>query len=79
MPNLKKSLGLFCPLARVRESLGFKSKFVIGPSNILFAGVYVCTFDSGNLTRLGSKGVKAKRVNCTHSELLSGSNACDPE
>ena len=36
-----------------------ESRLVIGPSNILFAGVYVCTFQPGNFTGWGSQGVKA--------------------
>ena len=35
----------------------FESKFVTGPSNILFAGVYVCAFQSGKFTGRGSEGV----------------------
>ena len=27
-----------------------ESRFVIGPSNILFGGVHVCTFQPGNFT-----------------------------
>ena len=35
------------------------SRFVIlGLSNILFAGVYVCTFQPGDFTGWGSEGVK---------------------
>ena len=34
-----------------------ESRFVIGPSNILFGGVYVCTFSPGNFTGWGSEGV----------------------
>ena len=34
-----------------------ESRPVIGPSNILFAGVYVCTFQPGNITGWGSEGV----------------------
>ena len=34
-----------------------KSRFVIGPSNILFAGVYVSIFQPGNFTGWGSEGV----------------------
>ena len=33
-----------------------ESRFVIGPSNILFACVYVCTFQPGNFTGRNSKG-----------------------
>ena len=35
-----------------------ESRFVIGSSNTLFAGVYVCIFQPGNLTGWGSEGVK---------------------
>ena len=34
-----------------------KSRFVTGPSNTLFAGVYVCTFQPGNVTGCGSVGL----------------------
>ena len=40
---------------------GTESRFVIGPSNILFAGVCVCvcvcTFQPRNVTGRGSEGV----------------------
>ena len=36
-----------------------ESRFVIGPSNILFGGVYACNFQPGNFTGCGSEGVKA--------------------
>ena len=32
-------------------------RFVTGPSDILFAGVYVCTFQPGNFTGWSSDGV----------------------
>ena len=35
-----------------------ESRFVIGPSDILFAGVYVCTFQPGKFTGWGSRGVR---------------------
>ena len=35
-----------------------ESRFVTGPSNTLFAGVYVCTFQPGNFTGWVSEGVK---------------------
>ena len=34
-----------------------ESRVVTGPSNILFAGLYVCTFQTGKFTGLGSEGV----------------------
>ena len=37
-----------------------KSRFVIGPSNILFGGVYVCTFQPGYFTGWVSEGVNDK-------------------
>ena len=37
-----------------------ESRFVIGPSNILSAGVYVCTFRPGNFTGCSNEGVKAQ-------------------
>ena len=33
-------------------------RFVTGPSDVLFAGVYVCTFLPGNFTGWGTEGVK---------------------
>ena len=33
------------------------SRIVIGPSNTLFGGVHVCTFQPGNFTGCGSEGV----------------------
>ena len=35
-----------------------ESRSVIGPSSILFAGLYVCTFQPGNFTGWGSERVK---------------------
>ena len=38
---------------------GIESRFVIGPLNILFAGVHLCgTLQPGNFTGRGSEGVK---------------------
>ena len=34
-----------------------ESRFVIGPSDILSAGVYVCTFQPANFTGFGSEGL----------------------
>ena len=34
-----------------------ESRFVIGPSNTMFAGMYLRTFEPGNLTGWGSEGV----------------------
>ena len=59
VPNLK-SLRLFF-LRPERTSIkthSIESKFVIGPSNILVVGLYVCTFQPGNFTGWGSEGVK---------------------
>ena len=42
------------------------SRFVLGPSNILFAGVYVCTFQPGHFTGWGGEGVNIH----THSHLI---------
>ena len=39
-----------------------ESRFVIGPSNILFEGVYVCTFQPGNCTGCGREGVNKERM-----------------
>lgn len=35
-----------------------ESRLVIGPSNVQSAGMYVCTFQPGNITGCGSEGVK---------------------
>ena len=35
---------------------------LIGPSNILFGGVHVCTFQPGNFTGWGSAGVKVALI-----------------
>ena len=40
-------------------------RFVIRPSDILFASVYVCTFQPGNVTGWGSEGVKAYTTKST--------------
>ena len=34
-----------------------ESRFVTGPSDMLFAGMYVCTFQPGNFTGWGYEGV----------------------
>ena len=62
VPNLK-TLTLFYPFAWARERISIKmlnaeSRFVLGPSNILFAGMCACTFRPRNVTSCGSKGVK---------------------
>ena len=54
----------FPPIALERERISIKmhsikSRFVTGPSNILFAGVYVSTFQPGGFTGWGSEGVNA--------------------
>ena len=51
--------------------LSIKSRLVIGQSNILFGGVYVCTFQPGNFTDWGSEGVKAWEMQPKMSELRS--------
>ena len=37
-----------------------ESRYVTGPSNILFADVYLSTFQPGNVTGWGSEGVNMK-------------------
>ena len=64
VPNLKP-LRLFCPFDWAHERVSIKmhsikSRFVIGPSNVLFVGMYMSTFQPGNFTGCGSKGVKIK-------------------
>ena len=64
VPNLKSLSRFFPPLhERTRERTSIKmhsieSRFVIGSSNILPGGVYVCSFQPVNLTGCGSEGVK---------------------
>ena len=47
-----------------------ESRFVIimNIKNMLFAGVYVCTFQSGNFTGWGSEGING---HCPCSDLTS--------
>ena len=57
VPNLKS--------LRAREKIYIKmrnieSSFVTGPSNVLSAGMYVCTFQPGKFTRCGSEGVNSQ-------------------
>ena len=47
-----------------------ESKFVIGPSDIMFPGVCVCCFQPGNFTGCGSEGVKIIIMPCIN--LLTG-------
>ena len=37
--------------------LNIESRFVVGPSNTMFTGVYVCTYQPANFTGCGSEGV----------------------
>ena len=75
MPNLK-ALKIFFALHEHVKGLykkhSIKSGFVIGPSNILFAGAYVCTFQPRNVTDWGSEGVNILliRVNLRLFECL---------
>ena len=41
------------------------SRFVKGPSSILFGGVYVCTFQPGNFTGCGSEEVSVQSTTVT--------------
>ena len=55
---------IFVPFVWARKRISTKmrsieSRFVIGPPNTLFAGVYVCTFQPGNFTGWGSEGVNS--------------------
>ena len=81
VPNLK-SLRFFPLFACARERTSTKmhsieSTFVTGPSNMLFAGVSVCTFQPGNFMSWGSEGVNYKEL-CwlpdirLHSEQVTG-------
>ena len=49
--------------------LNIKSIFVIRPSNILSAGMYVCTFQTGHFTVCSSEGVKKKKKN---TDIIKG-------
>ena len=67
-PNLKP-LRLFAPFPWARQRISIKmhsteSRFVTGPSNILFAGIYVCNFQPRNFTGWGSEGVKTEEACC---------------
>ena len=73
VPNLK-SLRPFPPFAWARERTSAKmhsveSRFVIGPSDILFADVYKCIFQPGNFTGWGSEGVNNNNSNNTNYYL----------
>ena len=46
-----------------------ESRFVIGPSNLLSAGVYDCTFQPGNFTGWVSEGVKVEAYGLTETTL----------
>ena len=54
---------LFSPFVSAGERISIQMhsverRFVIGLSNILSAGMYVCTFQPRNFTGCGSEGVK---------------------
>ena len=60
----------FVPFACAGEKVFIKtycieSRLVTGPSNVLFAGVYVCTFQPRTFTGLGNegKGLKSFHAN----------------
>ena len=62
VPNLK-SLKPFLPFTWAHKRISIKMRsiecrLVVVPSNMLFAGVYVCTFQPGNFTSSGSEGFK---------------------
>ena len=66
MPNVKSLRWLFPTWQEhVKGDIkiySIESRFVTGPSNILSAGVYVCTFPPGNFTGWGSEGVNVSRL-----------------
>ena len=85
VPNLK-SLRLFSPCARAREqnsvkTLSTESRLVIGPSDILFASVYVCRFQPGNLADWASEGVNCQcsfvETAAAHLSTLASLADCD--
>ena len=55
---------------------------VIGPLNILFAGVHVCTFQPGKFTGWGSEGVNItgsaffRSVTCSTRTASAGQTGC---
>ena len=57
-----------------------ESRFVTGPSNILFAGVYVSIFQPGNFTGWDSEGVKVVVIviNQTARDVCSRQIYCCP-
>ena len=72
VPNLKLLVAVF-PIHLIRERISIKmhsteSGFVKGPSNILFASLYVCTFQPGNFTGWGSDA--GSPPSGTKSEIL---------
>ena len=79
VPNLKSFRFFFLsPFASAHEMISvkmhtIKSRFVIGPSNILFASLYVCTFKPGNFTGWGSEGVKVLFLPTPPKKIMSGS------
>ena len=84
MPDLK-SLSPFSFFTIACERISLKmhrteSRFVVGPSNTLFAGMCVYTFQPGNFTYWGCEGVK-KSVNGWIPLALAGvptSRTCLP-
>ena len=54
---------------------GTEGRFVIGPSNMLFACVYVCTFQPGNVTGQGSEGVNKEDMKYTKQDYDPENNA----
>ena len=53
------------------KMLNIKSRFVIGPSNILYTGMHVYTFQPGNFTGCGSEGVKLSQCQCSMHLIYS--------
>ena len=49
------------------------SRFVTEPSNILFSGVYVCTFQPGNFTSWGNEGVNKYYVSPVAEDIPTSS------
>ena len=77
VPNFK-SLRLFAPFAWPRERISTKmhcteSRFVTGPSNRLFSGVYRCTFQARKLMGAGIAQWLERR---TRDWKVAGSNPC---
>ena len=53
-----------------------ENRFVIGPSNTLSEGMYVCTLHPGNFTGCGNEGVKNGPIKIAETRPLSSVTFC---